>query len=440
MAEEDGKYKICKLLGEGGFGKVFLIEEIADPSVKQALKIMDLTKMDDGEMKLALQEIQLLSSLDHQHVLSYVTCFRQDTNLCIVTEYCPNGDLSDYIENQHGNKLEEDRLIEWFRQIASAVEYLHSKNIIHRDLKVQNVFLDANMDCKLGDLGIARILNSTTDFAQTQIGTLHYMSPEIFMGIPYNFKTDIWSLAIVIYELATLEKPFDALFLPGLIYKVTRGQTPDMPTGYRPEFGTLLSKMMEKDPDDRPSASDIINDVLFKRPKKPKPMPSLFFTKLGDPANSDDDEILDFAIVFLHTLSQMFADGAAARPPLPFPDRSPPGGAAAGKKADDDDDKQDPVMELVTRTLKDMGHNTLRPAGTGRIEHQVRMLKMYILNVLNNDEELFNKADKELDKTDDDENLEEKLIRILGHENFGMCGVELLHYKNFTYNLKHRKK
>ncbi|XP_060594604.1 serine/threonine-protein kinase Nek4-like [Ruditapes philippinarum] len=271
----EGQFTVVRLLGEGGFGKVFLIEDKSDPSTKQALKLMDIGSMDADTLALTLQEIKLLSELEHEHVLSFVASFVQDDKICIVTEFCPNGDLSDYINNQHGNPLEELRLIEWFRQIASAIEYLHDRNIIHRDLKSQNIFLDANMNCKLGDFGIARVLDPVINMAQTQIGTPHYMSPEIFMGIGYNAKTDIWSLSILIYELATLEKPFDALFMPMLIFNITRGEKPTMPTQYRPEFTELLSRMMEKDPNDRPSAREIMQDKLFKERQKPKPMPNI---------------------------------------------------------------------------------------------------------------------------------------------------------------------
>lgn len=432
---ESGHFEIVRLLGEGGFGKVFLIQDTKDPNIKHAMKVMQISKMDDVELNLALQEIQLLSTLDHKYLLSYVTCFRQDDYISIVTEFCPNGDLSDYIENQHGTALEEPRLVEWFRQIASAVEYLHGLNIIHRDLKTQNVFLDANMDCRLGDLGIARMLDSATDMAGTVIGTVPYMSPELFMNIPYNFKTDIWSLAVVIYELATLEKPFTAMFMPMLIFEVTHGKTPDMPTGYRPELAKLLSRMMEKDPDDRPSAKEIMQDELFKRRQKPKPLRNLrgpdYYAK-SDKADFKADQARLKPL--LHTIRDMSVPGRKLL------DLQPGARPEVVRPAESADVDNDPVMEVVTRTLKDMGHDTTRPAGKNVLQQRVDMLKLYILNALDNNKQLFDKVDRDLDNLDKDEDLEEKLIEILGHEKFGLCGMELLYYKNFTYNLRHVKK
>lgn len=426
------EFGILRLLGEGGFGKVYLIQDKKDPKQQYAMKLMDLSKMDQQELDLASQEIALLSSLDHKHVLAYVTCFTEDNQLCIITEFCPNGDLSDYIGKQGGAPLEELRLIEWFRQVASAVEYLHGKNIIHRDLKVQNIFLDGNMDCKLGDFGIARVLQSSTDMAQTQIGTPQYMSPELFMGLPYNAKTDIWSLAIVMYELATLEKPFTANVMHMLIFQVIHQKVPDLPKRYRPEFNRLVKRMMERDPADRPSAADIMKDPLFRDVEKPKPLPNLH--KSAD-VRSDDYKSPDPKLnTFLQRAGEMSVGGRKlqdlqrrAKPPLP-------------PKPKEIEEDNDPVMELVTRTLKNMGHDTVRPAGKNHLEQKVDLLEIYILRVLDNNRELFKKVSGELDNYDKNEDLEEKLIELLGHEKYGMCGMEFLHYKNFTYNLKHLKK
>ncbi|XP_052815057.1 serine/threonine-protein kinase Nek4-like [Mya arenaria] len=432
----DAKFKIGKLLGEGAFGKVFLIEDKNDPSQEYAMKIMQIGKMEPEEVTLALQEIKLLSDLNHENILAYVEAFPQDGCLCIVTEFCSNGDLSDYIEKQHGTKLEELRLIEWFKQLTSAIEYMHSKNIIHRDLKVANVFLDKNMNCKLGDFGVARILESPAAMAQTQVGTYHYMSPEIFMGIRYNSKTDIWSLAVLIYELATLEKPFDALFLPMLIFKVTRGEKPEMPKGYRKEFCALLSRMMEKDPNDRPSAAEMMKDVLFQDASKPDPMPNL--RSQGDYGSKDYEAGGLNLNNFLRTIGDMSVAGRKRPQAQPKPPLKPkPRVAKPRDKAEPEEELTgDPVMDLVTRTLSSMGHNTLKPAGKNQMQHHVEMLRMYILRVLDNDRALFDRAVSELDSVADKDDLEEKLIRILGHERYGLCGVQLLHYKNFTYNIR----
>jgi NIMA (never in mitosis gene a)-related kinase len=99
--------------------------------------------------------------------------------------------------------------MKWFCQLCLAVKHLHSKKVIHRDIKAQNVMLTHDDDVKLGDFGISKILENTGDFAHTSLGTPYYLSPEICSGQKYNFKTDIWMLGCVLYELCTLQKPFE---------------------------------------------------------------------------------------------------------------------------------------------------------------------------------------------------------------------------------------
>lgn len=94
-------------------------------------------------------------------------------------------------------------------QICFAVKYLHDKNILHRDLKLSNIFISSNGDIKLGDFGIAKVLNNTDEFAKTIVGTPYYLSPEICQKKPYNHKSDIWSLGCVLYELMNLKHAFE---------------------------------------------------------------------------------------------------------------------------------------------------------------------------------------------------------------------------------------
>ncbi len=98
----------------------------------------------------------------------------------------------------------------WFTQVCLAVKHCHDRKILHRDLKSQNIFMMKNGLIKLGDFGIARILDHTKANARTMVGTPYYISPEIVLGKPYSFKTDIWSLGVILYEISTLEMPFQA--------------------------------------------------------------------------------------------------------------------------------------------------------------------------------------------------------------------------------------
>lgn len=144
-------------------------------------------------------------------------------------------------------------------QICLALKYVHDRKILHRDLKTQNIFLTAKGDIKIGDFGIARVLQDTYDCAQTAIGTPYYLSPEICQEKPYNQKTDIWSLGCILYELVTLRHAFNANSMKGLILKILRGSYPSIPTYYSEDLRDLIGEMLTKDPAKRPSIKKILD-------------------------------------------------------------------------------------------------------------------------------------------------------------------------------------
>jgi len=106
--------------------------------------------------------------------------------------------------------MNEDEVLDIFTQICLALKHTHDKKILHRDLKSQNIFLTKRGIVKLGDFGIARVLSHTKSAAKTVVGTPYYLSPEIIRSEPYNFKSDIWSLGVLLYEMAALQPPFNA--------------------------------------------------------------------------------------------------------------------------------------------------------------------------------------------------------------------------------------
>jgi hypothetical protein len=152
-----------------------------------------------------------------------------------------------------------------FNQIALALKYIHDRKVLHRDLKVENVFLMKDGTIKLGDFGIARVLEHTFQLCHTQIGTPYYLSPEICEGKKYNSKTDIWSLGCILYELLTLKRPFDAADLNSLLMVIVRGRYQPVSVAYSRDLRTLLSKMLTKDPTKRPSINQILGLPFIKQ-------------------------------------------------------------------------------------------------------------------------------------------------------------------------------
>jgi NIMA (never in mitosis gene a)-related kinase len=114
-------------------------------------------------------------------------------------------------------------VLDWFTQLCLAIKHVHDRKIIHRDIKGQNVFITKNNMLKLGDFGIAKILNKTMEKARTVVGTPYYLSPEIIESKPYSYKSDIWSMGVLLYEMCSLQPPFNANSLQFLALKIVKG-------------------------------------------------------------------------------------------------------------------------------------------------------------------------------------------------------------------------
>ncbi|XP_040446110.1 serine/threonine-protein kinase Nek4 isoform X8 [Falco naumanni] len=150
------------------------------------------------------------------------------------------------------------------RHQQDSKQYLHEKHILHRDLKTQNVFLTRTNIIKVGDLGIARVLENQCDMASTLIGTPYYMSPELFSNKPYNYKSDVWALGCCVYEMATLKHAFNAKDMNSLVYRIIEGKLPPMPKDYSPQLVEIIRTMLSKKPEERPSVKSILRQPYIK--------------------------------------------------------------------------------------------------------------------------------------------------------------------------------
>jgi NIMA (never in mitosis gene a)-related kinase len=174
------------------------------------------------------------------------------------------GDLLQRIHDARGRHFPEAQILDWFTQIALALQHCHARKILHRDLKAQNVFLNSKNFVKLGDFGIAKILNHTRDLAQTLVGTPYYLSPEIIRNRPYGLESDIWSLGIILYELCALKPPFEAHNLPALAIKIMRGAYPQIPPHYSKDLKALVGQLLTIDPAKRPSVHKVLSKASMQ--------------------------------------------------------------------------------------------------------------------------------------------------------------------------------
>ncbi|XP_014354511.1 serine/threonine-protein kinase Nek4 isoform X1 [Latimeria chalumnae] len=258
-------YSFRRAVGKGSYGEVNLVRRNSDGK-QYVIKKLNLRNASSRERKAAEQEAQLLSQLKHPNIVTYRESWEgEDGQLYIVMGFCEGGDLYHKLKEQKGKLLPENQVVEWFVQIAMALQYLHEKHILHRDLKTQNIFLTRTSIIKVGDLGIARVLENQYDMASTLIGTPYYMSPELFSNKPYNYKSDVWALGCCVYEMATLKHAFNAKDMNSLVYRIIEGKLPAMPKDYSPHLGELIRSMLSKTPEERPDVKTILRQPYIKR-------------------------------------------------------------------------------------------------------------------------------------------------------------------------------
>ncbi|OMJ73927.1 hypothetical protein SteCoe_27269 [Stentor coeruleus] len=250
--------KQLRLLGEGAFGKCYLCENSKDNSL-WVVKQIDMSRMTPQEKREAYHEAKVMSAFDHPNIIKFKEVYTTTNGkLNIVMSYADGGDLQSKIKSQRGRLFNENEILDMFMQICLAIKHVHDRKVLHRDIKGQNIFLMKNGMIKLGDFGISKVLTSTMDKARTMVGTPYYLSPEIVEGKPYNFKSDVWSLGVLLYELCTLKPPFDGNSIRQLGINICRGTYPPLPGHFSKELKNLVTIQLALDPNKRPTVGQML--------------------------------------------------------------------------------------------------------------------------------------------------------------------------------------
>ncbi|XP_012890269.1 PREDICTED: serine/threonine-protein kinase Nek5 [Dipodomys ordii] len=258
------KFDLIKVIGEGAFGKAYLAKEKSN-STDCVIKEINFAKMPTQEREASTKEVSLLAKMKHPNIVTFFSSFQEHSRLFIVMEYCDGGDLMRRILRQRGVLFSEEQILGWFVQISLGLKHIHDRKILHRDIKAQNIFLSKNgMVAKLGDFGIARVLNNSLELARTCVGTPHYLSPEICQNRPYNNKTDIWSLGCVLYELCTLRHPFEGTNLHQLVLKICQAQLAPISPRFSHDLQSLVLQLFKVSPRDRPSVNSILKKPFLE--------------------------------------------------------------------------------------------------------------------------------------------------------------------------------
>eukprot|EP01116_Phalansterium_solitarium_P015304 TRINITY_DN3369_c0_g3_i6.p1 TRINITY_DN3369_c0_g3~~TRINITY_DN3369_c0_g3_i6.p1 ORF type:complete len:464 (+),score=86.50 TRINITY_DN3369_c0_g3_i6:371-1762(+) len=205
-----------------------------------------------------------MKRLSHPNVIRLVDVVHPAAGgyVCLVLEYCPGGELFDYLV-QHG-KLPEPAARRFFQQIICGVEYCHSHMVVHRDLKPENLLLDGNGNVKIADFGLSTMMHDG-DFLATSCGSPNYAAPEVISGKLYaGPEVDVWSCGVILYTLLAARLPFDDDYIPNLFNKIRAGLF-DMPHWLSPACRQLLASMLVVDPLRRITVAEIRTHPWFQQ-------------------------------------------------------------------------------------------------------------------------------------------------------------------------------
>ncbi|EDO18857.1 hypothetical protein Kpol_1023p26 [Vanderwaltozyma polyspora DSM 70294] len=252
-------------LGEGGFARCFQMKD-DDGKVFAAKTVAKISIKSEKARNKLLSEIQIHKNMRHQNIVHFIDCFEDDINVYILLEICPNGSLMDLLKRR--KILTEPEVRFFTTQICGALDHMHSRNIIHRDLKLGNIFFDKDFNLKIGDFGLAAIINNENERKYTICGTPNYIAPEVIMGgkqIGHSFEVDIWSLGVMIFAMITGKPPFQAKEV-STIYDRIKHCNYSFPTDkyVSKDVKKLIQDILSMNPMERPTIQEILNYNWFK--------------------------------------------------------------------------------------------------------------------------------------------------------------------------------
>ncbi|XP_054651514.1 MAP/microtubule affinity-regulating kinase 3a isoform X17 [Dunckerocampus dactyliophorus] len=251
-----GNYRLLKTIGKGNFAKVKLARHILTGR-EVAIKIIDKTQLNPNSLQKLFREVRIMKILNHPNIVKLFEVIETERTLYLVMEYASGGEVFDYLV-AHGRMKEKEARAK-FRQIVSAVQYCHQKHIVHRDLKAENLLLDADMNIKIADFGFSNefTLGNKLD---TFCGSPPYAAPELFQGKKYDGpEVDVWSLGVILYTLVSGSLPFDGQNLKELRERVLRGKY-RIPFYMSTDCENLLKRFLVLNPAKRGTLEQIMKD------------------------------------------------------------------------------------------------------------------------------------------------------------------------------------
>ena len=260
-------FTIQKTLGRGSFGSVYLVLRKKDQKI-YALKTVIFENLNKRDQENSLNEVRILASINHPNVIGYKEAFwdEQGSSLNIVMEYADDGDLESKIVQmrKEGGMFNESLIWSYSIQMIEGLKALHDKNIMHRDIKSANIFLVKDKhQCKIGDMNVSKVIKEKV--LRTQTGTPYYASPEVWRDEPYSYKSDLWSIGCVIYELCALRPPFKGKNLDELYGNVCKGNIERISHVYSDDLWKMIMMLLQVDVRKRVDCKEFLDSKLIMK-------------------------------------------------------------------------------------------------------------------------------------------------------------------------------
>ena len=258
-------YEFLGNIGQGMSGKVYKARHKKENRF-YAIKKLNFNEINEKERIAIQDEVNLLKQLKHPNIVTYKDSFFDSDNcLNIVMVFCEMGDMYTKIHKQKGEYFPEEQILLWIAQLCLALSYVHDKQILHRDIKTQNIFIQNEHTIRIGDFGIAKGYNQNQDLGGSLIGTPLYMAPEVYNSSKkYSFRSDIWSLGCCIFEMCNLKNAFEAKSWNAVFVKVNKGQRAQLNSRYSLDMKNLVDSMLSVNGKNRPTIASILEKPFMK--------------------------------------------------------------------------------------------------------------------------------------------------------------------------------
>ncbi|XP_044726621.1 serine/threonine-protein kinase polo isoform X1 [Chrysoperla carnea] len=268
-------YTKGRYFGKGGFAKCY---EITDNQTKQVYAGKMVSKklmMKHNQKDKMTQEITIHRSLNHKHVVGFHGFFEDIHNVYIILELCRRRSMMEL--HKRRKTLTEPETRFYLHQILDGVNYLHTKRIIHRDLKLGNIFLNDELNVKIGDFGLATRVEFNGERKKTLCGTPNYIAPEILNKKGHSFEVDVWSIGCIMYTLLMGKPPFETGTLRETYSKIKKCDY-RIPKDLSTPAVNMIVKMLQTDPQRRPTVADLLNHEFFTHGYMPSCLPASCLT------------------------------------------------------------------------------------------------------------------------------------------------------------------